>query len=168
MATRDGMVRNLRYGQLVVKDGAGSPASLTLVLDEGDLSWTEKDDVAVIYDRQTIMYGIPKKDQPCELKFSTKWTQLIGKSHSSTYAIEFYEMVNNLDSTFTSVGTCGEVFQLKYEFTVTSPCGSTGNSEKVTFNRVFKTSLELGENEEANKISFSGTSLEVRPTITRV
>lgn len=166
---RDEHARNLRDGQLVINDGSTVPQTLTVVLDNGDLSWTEKKNPKINRDRGALHSHRPGDDEPVQLKFSLMWTQLIGKSVTSGNATEFYEMVNNLDNTFASVAGCGENFSLEYEFTVTAPClAVSGNSEKITFAEVFLDELQMGEGDDANKIDFSGTDFEPKPTITRV
>ena len=49
------IVRNLRDGELVIKDGTTpTPQSLTVLLDEGDLTWTERAHTIEIKDRGAI------------------------------------------------------------------------------------------------------------------
>ena len=84
MASSASITRNLRDAELVIKDGAGSPASLTVILDEGDLSWTETDDTKQIKDRGVLHHTRPGDQMACELSFTAKWTQLINDSESGT------------------------------------------------------------------------------------
>lgn len=161
------LTRNLRDGELVLKDGGGTPKTITLVLDEGDLSWTETSDTKEILDRGRISGGHtrPGNDVSCQMDFSTKWTQLIQKTVSSSLDYVVYEFINNIGGGLTSTSGTGQEFTLKYEFTVDDPEGLRG--ELITFAKVFKNTLSLGEGDEYNTIRFSGRDFETKPTITR-
>lgn len=160
------LTRNLRDGQLVVRDGAGTPKTFTLTLDEGDLNWTETTETREIMDRGALDHTRPGNEVACDLNFSTKWNQLISFTGNSSDGNVLYEMVNNLGSNYTSTSGTGQQFTLEYVFTVTSPTGSGG--ETVTFAKVFKTTMDMSEGDEYNTVSFSGRDFEVRPTIARV
>ena len=57
MATTN-IVRNLRDGELVIKDGSTPTAkSLTVILDEGDLRWVETRRTIEVKDRGSIAAG---------------------------------------------------------------------------------------------------------------
>lgn len=165
---RDANVRNLRDGQIVIKDADSPVNSLTVVLDEGNLKWTEKNNVITHRDRGTLHSHRSGDDEPVELTFSAKWTQLIGFTVTSTNGIELYEMINNLQGDFVSVAGCGENFALTYEFTVSSPCGTATAGEKITFAEVIKQTLTCSEGNEMNTIEFSGIDFETKPVIARV
>ena len=48
------IARSLRDGELVIKDGTTPTAqSLTLLLDEGDLAWTERANTIEVKDRKS-------------------------------------------------------------------------------------------------------------------
>lgn len=159
-------VKNLRDGQLVIKDGSGTPKTLTVLFMRGDLRWTVANDNKIVYNRGSIHHARNGNDVPCKLSFSAGWVQLIGKSVSAGEANQLYEMVLNRSSTYTTTGTTCEPFQLTYEFTVTDSCDS--KNEKIAFANVMTDSVECAEGEEENTISFSGTSLTTKPTISRV
>ena len=165
---RDALVRNLRDGELVISDGTSTPLTITLVLDEGDLSWTESEEAVQVLDRGVLAQVRPGNEVPVEISFSAKWNQLIGSSVSgSGDATELYEILNNRSSNFSSTRAVGEKYTLKYVFTVTAPGAVTTTDEIVTFLYVFKTSMEMGEGDEMNTINFSGTDFETIPLITR-
>lgn len=159
------LTRNLRDGALVIKDGSGTPKSLTLLLDEGDLSWTETLDTKEISDRGVLDHTRPGSDVSCQMEFSTKWTQLIQKTVSSTLDYVVYEFLNNVGGGLTSTSGTGQQFTLKHEFTVSDPVGLRG--ELITFAKVFMNTLTLGEGDEYNTIRFSGREFAKKPVITR-
>ena len=69
--------RNMRNGSIVIKDGAGTPKSCTVVCDDGDFTWTIQQDIKEIYCRGTLTDKRKGNDMPCELSVTVKWAQLI-------------------------------------------------------------------------------------------
>lgn len=160
------ITRNLRDGQLVIKDGTGAPLTMTVTLDEGDLSWTEHRETLEIVDRNILDHTRPGRERPVDLQFSAKWTQLVGKSVASGNPLQLYEFLQALSGTgVLSTGQAGEQLTLQFEFTVTDP--QSNNSELITFAKVFMLRMELNEREQANLIRFVGRDFETRPTISR-
>jgi len=164
------LTRNLRDGELVVKDGSsGTPKSLTLLLDEGDLTWTERSHTIEVKDRGSIQLGHTRKgnEESVSLSFSAKWTQLIGKSANSADPLQLYEFLNFVsDLSLTSTSPGGQQDTLRFEFTVYDPAGVA--SEKIIFSKVYRESLTMSEGNEFNQISFSGRDFEITPTVERV
>jgi hypothetical protein len=164
------LTRNLRDGELVIKDGTTpTPQSLTLILDQGDLSWTETTRTIEVRDRGSISGGHtrPGDDESVQLSFTARWTQLIGKFASSGDPLQLYEFLNFLAGlNVVSTSAAGEQQTLAFEFSVVDPAGVAG--EKITFAKVYKESLAMSEGDDANTITFNGRDFEVRPTISRV
>jgi hypothetical protein len=155
---------------MVVKDGTGTPLSLTLALDEGDLAWTNNHATREIMDRGALSHTRPGNEQVGDLSFSVKWVELLGKaSHSSVDAYTLYEMVENVGGAFVSTSGAGQQFTLKYEFTVTDPADSTSGTgdELIVFAKAYPTSLECAEGDEYGTVKFTGRNFETKPTITR-
>lgn len=163
------VTRNLRDGELVLKDGtSGTPQSLTVLLDEGDLSWTERTNTIEVKDRGSISTGHTRKgdEESISLSFTAKWTQLIGKYNDSGDPLQLYEFLNFMSGlSIVSTSPDGQQDTLQLEFTVTDPAGVAG--EKIVFTSVYQETLTMTEGDEANLISFSGRDFEVAPTISR-
>ena len=164
---RDALTRNLRDGQLVISDGTGTPETLTLTLDEGNLRWSVTREKIEIKDRGTLDHRRPGDQMSCECSFDAKWVQLIGGSVSGSNTNELYELMLNTGDTYTSVADAGEAYAVELEFTVTAPGGVSGNSETITFAEFAPDSVECSEGNEYNLISVRGTDFETEPTIAR-
>lgn len=164
------LTRNLRDGELVITDGTTpTPQSLTVVLDEGDLTWTEVVQTIEVKDRGSIADGHtrPGEEESVRLSFTSRWTQLLGRFATSGDPLQLYEFINFLSGlSVVSTSQAGEQQTLQYEFTVTDPAGAA--SEKITFAKVYKQSLVLAEGDDANTIAFTGRDFEQRPTVSRV
>jgi hypothetical protein len=164
------IVRNLRDGELVIKDGTTpTPLSLTLLLDEGDLNWSQRTNTIEVKDRGSIVDGHtrPGDEESVSLSFTTKWTQLIGKAANPADALQLYEMLMFASGTdVVSTSGAGQQDTLRLEFTVTDPTGQA--SEKISFDKVYRESLTMSEGDDFNVISFRGRDFETAPTIDRV
>lgn len=163
------LVRNLRDGELVIKDGSDPAIALTLLLDEGDLTWTQRLRTIEVKDRGSIAAGHTRKgdEESVSLSFSAKWTQLIGKSASSSDPLQLYELLTFASGLgLTSTSGSGQQQTLKLEFTVTDPAGVA--SEKITFAKVYRETLTMSEAADYNVISFTGRDFEVAPVVSRV
>jgi len=168
--TVSNIVRNLRDGELVIKDGTTPTAqSLTLLLDEGDLNWSQRTHTIEIKDRGSIADGHtrPGDDESISLSFTTKWTQLIGKSADAADPLQLYEMLMFASgSDVVSTSGSGQQETLRLEFTVTDPAGQA--SEKIVFEKVYRESLSMSEGDDFNVIAFRGRDFETVPTIERL
>lgn len=164
------IVRNLRDGELVIKDGTSpTPLSLTLILDEGDLTWTQRTQTLEIKDRGSIAAGHTRRgdDESVVLSFSTKWTQLLGKSVEPADALQLYEFLMFASGTnVASTSGAGQQDTLRFEFTVNDPAGAAG--EKIVFDKVYRESLTMSEGDDFNIISFRGRDFETAPAISRI
>lgn len=168
--TVSNLVRNLRDGELVIRDGTSpTPLELTLMLDEGDLSWTQRTHTIEVKDRGSIAAGHTRKgdEESVSLSFTTKWTQLLGKSADEADPLQLYELLMLASGTgAVSTSQVGEQETLRFEFTVTDPAGEA--SERIVFDKVYRESLTMAEGDEFNAISFRGRDFEAAPTIERV
>jgi hypothetical protein len=163
------LTRNLRDGELVIKDGSGTPKTLTVLLDEGDLSWTQRQKTIEVKDRGSIAAGHLRKgdDESMQLSFSARWTQLIGKSANSADPLQLYEtLMFATGSGITSTSSPGQQNTLTFEFTVVDPAGTA--SEKIVFNKVYRETLTMSEGDDSNVIAFAGRSFATAPVVSRV
>ncbi len=163
------ITRNLRDGELVIKDGSTTPLVLTVVLDEGDLTWTERQRTIEVKDRGSILNGHTRKgdEESISISFTAKWTQLLGQSASPTDPLQLYEMLTFADgSTVESTSAAGEQDTLTFEFTVLDPAGVA--SERIVFSKVYRETLTMSEDKEANLIAFAGRAFVPQPVVSRV
>lgn len=161
------LTRNLRDGELVIKDGSGT--LLTVLLDQGDLTWTQRQQTIEVKDRGSISGGHLRKgdEESTTLSFTAKWTQLIGKSASSGDPLQLYETLTfQSGSGVTSTSPAGQQQTLTFEFTVIDPAGVA--SEKISFSKVYRETLTMSEGDESNLIAFSGRAFEVEPAVQRL
>lgn len=163
------LVRNLRDGELIIKDGTSpTPLSLAVLLDEGDLSWTQRSRTIEIKDRGSIAAGHTRRgdDESVAISFTAKWTQLIGKSANAADPLQLYELLTFAAGTgAVSTSQAGEQQTLRFEFTVRDPANVA--HEKIVFAKVYREALTLREGDDGNVIAFTGRDFETAPSVTR-
>ena len=160
--------RNLRDGELVVKDN-GQAGSLTVLLDEGDLTWTQRQNTIEVKDRGSIAAGHTRNgdDESVTISFTAKWSQLLGAAINPVDALQLYETLTfHAGAGLGSTSATGEQQTLTFEFTVLDPAGLA--SEKITFDKVYRESLTMSEGDDANLIAFTGRAFQTAPTISRI
>jgi hypothetical protein len=163
------LVRNLRDGELVIKDGSSPAKSLTVLLDEGDLTWTQRTRTIEVKDRGSIAAGHTRKgnDESISLSFSAKWTQLLGKTANNADPLQLYELLTFQNGlSLASTSGAGQQETLQFEFTVTDPTGAA--SERITFAKVYRETLTMSEGGDYNVIAFTGRDFEIVPDVDRV
>lgn len=161
------ITRNLRDGELTLKDN-GDAGSITVLLDEGDLTWTERRNTIEVKDRGSISAGHTRNgdDESVVLSFTAKWTQLIGRAASSGDPRQLYEFLTfQSGAGIGSTSNTGEQQTLTFEFTILDPAGVA--SEKVTFQKVYRETLTMSEGEQSNLIAFSGRAFQTAPLVER-
>jgi hypothetical protein len=164
------LTRNLRDGELTIMDGtSGTPQSLTVLLDEGDLRWSVRSRTIEVKDRGSIAAGHTRKgdEESVSVSFTARWTQLIGKSASGADPLQLYELLMFASgANVVSTSQAGEQDTLTLEFTVIDPAGTA--SERITFAKVYRESLTMSEGDESNLIAFAGRAFVTRPVVVRV
>lgn len=157
-------IRNFRDGALVIKDGAGSPNSCTVVCD-GNFSWTVAKQFQEIFCRGVHSQRRKGEDIPCKVSFEIKVSQLLGFTENSSDPITPYEILQNVGSTFTSTTT--GIYAVDLEFTISDPDNGTTTDEKITFSDFSPEEISFAEGDE-NMLTVSGTMIGEAPTIARV
>lgn len=162
------ITRNLRDGELIIKDN-GTVGALTLVLDAGDLTWSERRNTIEVKDRGSIAQGHTRRgeEESVSLAFSAKWTQLLGASVQGADPLQLYEMLTFHPALgLGSTSGPGQQQTLTFEFRIIDPAGVA--SERVIFEKVYRETLTMSEGNEANLIAFTGKAFQVAPTVERL
>lgn len=159
--------RSLRDGVLVIKDGTGSPLTVTVACAEGDLSWTQTKEYREQWCRDTLTGKREGRQQGCEVSFSLKVDHLISYTDNSSDPVTPYEILDNTGSAFTTTAARGDHYAVTLQFTVSDPdAGNSGTDEVITFTTFAPESIQFQEGDD-NMLTVSGKCLETRPTIAR-
>jgi len=159
-------VRNLKNGSLKIKDGGTN--ELTIPIEEGNVSFTVRDEASVVTNRGTLAsFGTPL-EEPMEVSFGIKFEEWQGKSLTGAdpSPVDALKKWGNA-SAWESTTTCGP-YTVDLEFTIEEPCTSaTDQQEVLTFPDFHADELAFEEGEEFNLITVRGRCLAVKPTSVR-
>lgn len=155
-------VRSLRDGTIKIADagGTGGGNSVTIDVDEGDLSYTEKAPANIILDRGVLDHARLADEVPVELSFSMKY-----QSHSTHVSPSPYDALTKTGgaSAWTSDEPNSDVYAVIIEITITDPAG--GAAEVLTFARFMDIAIDFTEGAEHNVMKVSGKALITAPVL---
>lgn len=160
-------IRNLKNGSLKIK-GGGSGESLTIPIEEGNVSFTVRDEAGVVTNRGTLAGFSTPLEEPMEVSFGIKFEEWQGKSASGANPspVDALKKWGNA-AAWTSTTSCGP-FTVDLEFTISKPCSAGSEEDEVlTFPDFHADELTFEEGEEYNMISVRGRCLAVKPTSVR-
>lgn len=173
MAALEDITRNLRDATLTIQDGAASPQTLVVPIEEGDLNITERPPEAMtVLNRGALSHFAKGPDNPVNVSFTAKYVALAGHT-DSTQNPTVYEAIKGTGkaSGWTSTESCGPN-TVNLIWTLTTPCsaavgGVTDESETVTISDFHADEFDINEGEEFNTIRVSGKALVTAPTAAR-
>lgn len=159
-------VRNLRDGIITLRDGSPVPKELEIVLDEGDLSFTEREPIFAVKDRGEVDSWSLADEEPTPVSFTIKFQEWTS-SHATdvTAPRDALRKAGNAASGMTNewISThddaCGP-YCVDIVFDILNPCGS--GRERIIFESVHCDELTFTEGDEYDTIAVSGQALNAR------
>lgn len=158
------LTRNLRDGKITLLDGDSTPATLEIVMEEGNLNWTETDNPITVLDRGVLDHRRAGDQQEVDLSFGFKFREYEADSGSVSPA-DFINRVNDA-AAYVSTSGAGEPHTMDVNFLLTNPDG-TGTDETITFSKVVKNTIEFAEGDEFDTMQYTGKALMTKPTSAR-
>lgn len=156
--------RNLRDSTLVLVDGTTpTPNELTIVLDNGNLAFTETANVQTIYNRGKIAHRREGDETEMEVSFTIKFVQWSYNAGASD-GISVPDALKNRGgaASWESTDASCAPFAVDLQFRIGNPC-EEGSDEVLTFPKFTVTSMAFSEGEEFNTIAVTGRSLAATP-----
>lgn len=165
MGQADQITRNLRDGSILIKDGsATTPNSITLEIEEGNMSFTEDRTARIISDRGALSHRRTGDEVACAVSFGVKFCKYASES-SEEPTVRDALTGQGEASSWVSTGNAGEPYTPDLEFRVANP-DAEGHREDFLFTDFHADTLEFSEGDEYDTLSVSGTALIVGPTVT--
>lgn len=160
-----GMTRNLRDGVLVINDGGGSPETLTIAVDEGDIRIEEVSNAVEVLDRGVLDHVREGDQEPVTVEFSLKFQEFIADTGAaSPTPYEALRKIGNA-SAWASTRGVGEKYCLNLIFTIASPAGAP--NEVVTLADFYHTRIAFAEGADYNTLSVSGRAWITTPSVAK-
>lgn len=160
--------RNMRDGQILIKDGAS--ASITLDTDEGDFNIEWGSEPRVIKQRGALGHLRAGDEVPLKWSFKVKVSKLradestLGGTDSVPTVIDAFEKKGPA-AAWTTTGASGEPHQVKLVFKIANPV-SAGRREVITLDKSRASSWKFAEGDEYDTLEASGISMITEPAIT--
>ncbi len=162
-----GVPRSLKDGVLTVYDGSGSPKSLEIGLDQGELKWDRKaPTVNPVRNRTRIVQVRTGLEQMHDVEFKVAYDFLSADSTVSGAAPSLSEALHG-DGFAEQEGWTGtdaargSDYCTKLVYEITAPAGSQEMSETVTLEHFFVESFAPAEGEAANMIQVKGRCINI-------
>jgi len=156
-------VRNLRDGTIKIADagGTGGANVVTVSVEDGDLSFTERHPANIIKDRGVLDHARLAEEEPVDLSFSMKFQSF--STHAATTPYDALTQTGGA-SAWVSDEPNSDVYAVIIEFTIVDPAG--GASETLTFARFIPEELPFSEGDPHSTLSVSGRAVITAPSIT--
>jgi len=155
-------VRSLKDATVKIADASGTGGGnvVTVDVEEGDLSYTERSPANIILDRGVLDHARKGNEEPLELSFSMKF-----QSFSTHVSPSPYDALTKTGgaSAWVSDEPNSDAYAVIVEIVITDPAG--GASETITFARFLPEEISFAEGDPNDTLSVSGRGVEVRPTL---
>lgn len=158
--------RNLRHGELTIKDGSGSPKTLLVKIAQGDVKWTVKRPSFIIKNRGKIDHRREGDEEAMDVSFGIlmeQWSYDDGDTGLSPVDVILGTAIaKDSPNSWVSQDGCGDAWSVSLLFKIYDPCDPT-KWEMLEFPNWHSDQTQAAEASEANTISFSGMSLATSP-----
>lgn len=160
------VTKNLRDGELKVEDGTTPVNSVTVALDEGDLSYEETKNVINVLDRGTLSHMRSGDDVPVKVSFTLKFVEFLKQSAGTTTIYEALKKIGGASAWTTTNTDGGGVYTLKLVFTISTPV-TADKAEIITFNLFHHTSISFKEGDEYDTLAVDGEAFITAASIAK-
>lgn len=158
---KDGVVKKFSDGALTLKGGAATPNEITVKLEEGTFSYTEKDSFIWHKERGILDHRRKGESEPIDVSFSAKYT---GFYSSTADTVSPYEAITGRgqaapgggDEWASTTAASSDVHSVHVTLTYTDIDGST---ETIKFWHFASKTITFTEGEEQNVIEFTGDAV---------
>jgi hypothetical protein len=170
--------RNLRHGSLQLRDGQAAANTLSVPIEEGDLSFTESKPGVVVKHRGGLDHWSKGEEIEVPLSFTIKFVEYISKTSPASAIVaagaggevtsisvrEFLTGRGVGGALLTTKSGRNDVFTIDAWFTIANPALSGDQAEVLKFLNFNCESVEFSEGAEYNTIRVSGRALITAPT----
>lgn len=153
---------NLKNAVLKIKDGGSN--TLTVVMGDGNLTYSEKKPRVYLKDRGILSDVENADDEPMEVSFEGRWQFLLSKSGESLSIEDVLKARGEADTWVSSDADVCNPYSVDLELTHTPVCGAT-SPEVITFPDFRYESLD--HDAKGKTISVKGMCNATEPIVTR-
>ena len=160
------IAKTKRDGLITLKDGTGSPVTMDVIYEDGDLSFEgiskHQAELIAFFDRG-VFYSVRKSNQKfVTFKFTAHFTELSDATNSNVY--DFINFANKYSANVSTLGSTAEVKTISVLWTVEgSGHGDASNHTLLITHCACEISIAEGE---PDKFTITGTSYSSTITAT--
>lgn len=168
--------RNLRHGSLSMQDGQANANTMTIPIDEGNLTFTEAREGVVVKQRGELDHWSKGEAMPVQVSFGIKFDAYTSLSTQAIVAADaggavtgfsVRDFLKNGGGLLTSTTGRTDIFTVDLIFTVQNPAASGDENEVLTFSDFYTDRLVFNEGDEYNTVSVEGRALLETPSAAR-
>ena len=161
--------RNMTHGTLVIKDGTGTPETLTIPCREGVLSFAEISEAPVIKNRGVLYAFADPVQEAVDISFTLLFEEWQGKSASGSDPSPRDALKKEGNASGWTTTLTGGPYCVDLEFTIAKPSepAATEENEVLTFSDFHADRCEFTEGEDVNRLVVTGKALITKPSVTR-
>lgn len=156
---------NLKKATLKIKDGDSPQNNLTVVMGEGNFTYTETKNRVYLKDRGVLSDVESGDDEPMEVSFDGRWQFLLSQSGEPLSIEDVLKKRGEAATWISSDADACNDYAVDLELTFDPSCGATA-MEVITFPDFRYETLE--HDAQAKTISVKGKCNATEPTISRV
>lgn len=169
--------RNLRHGSLSLQDGQANVNTMSIAIDEGNLTFTEAREGVVVKQRGELDHWSKGEAQPVQVSFGIKYDAYKSKSTQAIVAADaggpvtgfsVRDFLKNGGGLLTSTSGRDDIYTCDLIFSVEDPTiGDTDEAEVLTFSDFYTDRLNFNEGDEYNTVQVEGRALLESPSSAR-
>jgi len=163
MTLQGSVVMTNRDGVLTIKDGSGTPNTLEVTFDMGDIAINRKQNVQTIKDRGALSHLRLGEEDPLEVSFSAYYRGLAAASGITVYEALFGESAAVSASWVSTTEDASDVWTTDLSIVYSDVDGSS--TETVECSDFACTEFSLNEAADGIKLSFSGICATTSPSV---
>lgn len=157
----EGKALDLKNCTVTLRDGATTPNTLELKIDEGNLTWESSRNIEVKRDRGIIDYFKEGDQEPMSVNIECRFHEITSSSGNPVSPFEFLTLTGGASAYISTSPLCS-AHACDVVVEVDQNCGTTIADEIITFADF--TYEKIGGDFKAGTLSVSGKCLAIVPT----
>lgn len=163
----EGRLVDLKNATIKFKDGTDvTPNEIEIVLDEGNLSWSESYPMEFKMNRGKLASGAVREadEEPCSISIDAQWKNIISSSGDGPTPYEFARQKGEASS-YVSTGDDCDPYCIDVEIVFDNSECSSSEDETILFEKVYFETFNF--NPDSPAISMEGRCKSEAPSVSR-
>jgi len=160
-------VKNLRDCSLTIYDGDDPVNDVVVAFSEGNLQWTETDNVEQHLDRGSLSHMRPGDEAPVSGSFTARFTEFLSQGDNRITPYEALKLLGGAADWVSTNDDNGGVSTLGLKFRINTPV-TAELDELIDFAKCHIDSVQFQEGAPANTLAVNFTDFETAPTINKI